>query len=100
MVPAAAVGGAVALAMAAAGAALAREASVTAAAAGEPDALATYWDRLTVAFIGAVVKQVNEDGSVEVRIVHDGTHGIDLITHTKVRDQVPHPTATDIQRAL
>ena len=66
----------------------------------EADALKKYGERLTVASLGAVAKCVREDGSTEVRIVHDGTHGITLNSAIKVRDQVAHPTALDVRRIL
>ena len=66
----------------------------------EREACAKYGERLTIASLGAVVKTANEDGSVDVRVVHDGTHGIKLNDSIKILDQVAHPTAQDLRRVL
>ena len=45
-------------------------------------------------------KGTRQDGSVELRIVHDGTHGIHINSSIKVLDHVAHPAADDVQRIL
>ena len=63
-------------------------------------AVERYGPRLTVASLAAITKCVREDGSVELRIVHDGTHGVKLNTSMKVLDHVAHPSADDVQQAM
>ena len=66
----------------------------------EESARSKYGARLTVAALGAIEKGTREDGTTEIRIVHDGTHGVDINTKIKVQDATPCPTAPDIKTAL
>ena len=59
----------------------------------EPDARARYGERLTIASLGAVEKGTAPDGSTEVRVIHDGTHGVDINRFIKVQDGTVFPTA-------
>ena len=45
-----------------------------------------YGDRLAVASLSALEKSVAEDGEVEVRVLLDGTHGVDTKRYIKVLD--------------
>ena len=51
--------------------------------------------RLRVASIGAI-----EKGEDDWRIIHDGTHGVDLNPRIRPRDQQQLPAAPDEQRLL
>ena len=59
-----------------------------------------YGPRLAIASLGAVEKGTREDGTVEVRIVHDGTHGVAVNPAIKVLDHVPTPSASDIKTVI
>mgnify|MGYP001027973725 CR=1 FL=1 len=41
-------------------------------------ARAQFGERLTIAALGTIEKGLDEDGCVEVRVMHDGTHGVDV----------------------
>ncbi len=61
------------------------------------EAVARY-PNLQVASLGAVVKE-GESGEIKsVRLVLDGTHGVDLNTRIRQRDQDRCPTAADARR--
>ena len=66
----------------------------------EKEAVEKFGSRLTVASLAAIQKGLRPDGSVEVRIVHDGTHGINVNSLIKVLDHVGHPAAGDVQRIM
>ena len=53
-----------------------------------------------VAALGAVIKETKPDGSVTVRVVHDGTNGVGLNQTIKVRDLCNLPMAPDLKRVL
>ena len=54
---------------------------------------------LTVASHGAIKKE-KPGGEVTTRILFDGTHGIDVNTRIRIRDQERAPIAADVKRAL
>ena len=60
-------------------------------------ALAKYGDALNIASTGAIAKKGKTD---EVRVIYDGSHGLDLNPGIRVRDQVRFPTAADCKVAL
>ena len=64
------------------------------------EARARFGNKLTIASLGAQVKDRDEHGAVSLRLLYDGTHGIDVNTHIRVRDAVPFPRARDIRRVL
>ncbi len=66
----------------------------------EAQAKSRYGSRLTVASLGAIEKGAREDGSTEVRLIHDGTHRVDANRHIRVRDRITFPLAADISRIL
>ena len=37
-----------------------------------------YGARLTIASLGAIEKGTRDDGTTEVRVIHDGTHRVDV----------------------
>ena len=51
-----------------------------------------YGDALNIASTGAIAKKGRTD---EVRVIYDGSHGLDLNPNIKVRGQVRFPTAAD-----
>jgi hypothetical protein len=51
-----------------------------------------YKDRLAVAALGAVPKEL---GSSVVRIVHDGSYSVDINHRIKVRDRMRFPMVDD-----
>ena len=59
-----------------------------------------YAQKLTFASLGAISKGERADGSLEVRIVHDGTNKVDVNKYIRVRDSTPFPLAADIMRVL
>ena len=63
-------------------------------------AVETYGDRLTIAALGAIEKGTRDDGTTEVRIVHDGTNKVHINKYIRVRDAIPCPTAPDVKRVL
>ena len=54
---------------------------------------------LTVASLGAIKKE-KPGGEVTARILFDGTHGIDVNTRIRIRDQERAPIAADVKRVL
>ena len=40
------------------------------------------------------------NGVVTGRVLHDGTTGLAVKTHTRIRDQVRSPIASDLKRAM
>jgi len=59
-----------------------------------------FGDAFIVASLGALVKRVEADGSKVVRVLFDGTRGIPLNTHIRVRDQEIPPGPLDLKRVL
>ena len=60
-------------------------------------AKARFGSRLTIASLNALEKSVDEDGLVTVRIIHDGTTGVDLNRYIKGLDACNFPLAPDIK---
>ena len=56
------------------------------------DAITEYGDTLNIASTAAIAKKGRTD---EVRVLYDGTHGLDLNPGIRVRDQVRCPVAAD-----
>ena len=59
-----------------------------------------FGEKLAIASLAAVQKGTRPDGSVEIRIVQDGTHGININSSIEVLNHVAHPAANDVQRIL
>ena len=59
------------------------------------EAIASYGPKLSIASLGAIEKK---DGSY--RVVHDGTHGVNINAKIKLRDQLRNPTAGDLCSVL
>lgn len=66
----------------------------------EADARRLLGASLKVAALGAVPKGASSDGAVEVRVVHDGTHGVEVNHRIRVLDTVLCPMAADVQMML
>ena len=66
----------------------------------EAKARSLYGSRLLIASLAAIRTSTREDGTTEVRIIHDGTHGLHLNTQIKVRGHIPLPMAVDVRQAL
>ena len=66
----------------------------------EAEAKRRFGSKLSIASLAAIEKGVNEDGSTDVRIVHDGTNGVGINGRIKVLDYVAHPGSIDVQGAL
>ena len=66
----------------------------------EPEARRKYGGRLTMAALSALEKSTSEDGLVEVRVLHDGTNGVDLNRFILVKDGGISPMAADMKTAL
>ena len=64
------------------------------------DAMSKYGSRLRIASLGASVKGTDDHGEIAIRILHDGTRGVDVNTRIKVRDQDSGPLAADVKRVL
>ena len=56
--------------------------------------------RLAIASLGAIEKGTLPDGTADVRVIHDGTHGVDVNRYIKVRDGSMFPTAADLKDCL
>ena len=63
-------------------------------------ARARYGSALEVASFGALVKGEKEDGDVELRLLHDATHGVQVNKRIRLRDQERLPSAPDLKRVL
>ena len=61
------------------------------------DALRRFGDRVNLAAIGAIAKKGD---SADVRVIFDGSNGIHLNHHIRVRDQVKCPTSADLKEVL
>ena len=66
----------------------------------EPEARRRYGDRLAIASLAALEKGTDEDGDIEVRVLHDGTHGVNTNRFIKVRDGGVPPMASDLKTCL
>ena len=66
----------------------------------EAEARARYGDRLTIASLSALEKGTDEDGETEVRVLHDGTHGVDTNKYIKVLDGGLSPIARDMKTSM
>ena len=65
----------------------------------EPGLAAKQFPGLVVSSLGVVVKEATTpDSNRKVRIVLDGTHGVQLNRRIRVRDQDRCPTALDVKR--
>ena len=60
------------------------------------EAMKEYGDSLNIAATAAIEKKGRTD---EVRVLYDGTNGIDLNPGIRVRDQIRYPTAADAKVA-
>ena len=58
----------------------------------EEEAKRRYGDRLAVAALGAVPKELNSD---KVRLIHDGTYSVDVNRRIRVRDRLRFPLIDD-----
>eukprot|EP00435_Cladocopium_sp_Y103_P022226 s207_g5.t1 len=58
----------------------------------EEEAKAKYGDRLAVAALGAVPKELDSD---RVRLIHDGTYSVDVNRRIRVRDRLRFPLIDD-----
>ena len=66
----------------------------------EKAARAKYGDKLSIGALGAIKKGTGKDGQLDVRIIHDGTNGVDINKYICVRDAVPLPLAADVKRVM
>ena len=60
-------------------------------------ALSKYGDSLNLTSTAAIAKKGRTD---EVRVLYDGTHGLDLNPGIRVRDRVRFPTSADATAVL
>ncbi len=63
-----------------------------------PEEFKSRWPHGTVASLGAVTSL--KDGELSVRLVFDGTHGVDVNRRIRVRDQERPPSAADAKAYL
>ena len=54
----------------------------------------------THSVLGGLINDVDTDGRVTVRVLHDGTNSLSVNSHIKVRDTGYSPTASDIKKML
>ena len=66
----------------------------------ERQAREPFGNECQVAKLEAWIKDVDPDGRVTVRVLHDGTNSLSVNSHIKVRDAECSPTASDIKRML
>ncbi len=64
-----------------------------------PDEARRKFPGLTLLSLGAVAKDSESGGDPEIRLVMDGTHGVEVNSFIHVRDQDTCPTASDVKRA-
>merc|ERR1712013_577071 len=64
------------------------------------EARAQYGGRLAVAALGAIVKAEREGGSKELRVIHDGSNGVQVNHRICVKDGSILPTVDDLRAAL
>ena len=50
---------------------------------------------LTIASLGALQKSVGDDGVIAIRLLYDGTHGVEINRRIRVRDQDACPAAPE-----
>ena len=64
-------------------------------------AQARFGKRLTIASQGALIKQLHPDGSLpEVRVLFDGTQGVNLNPEVRQRDHIDLPGPPDLSRIM
>ena len=66
----------------------------------EAEARRIYGDRLAIASLSALEKGVSDEGLVDVRVLHDGTNGVDLNRYILVLDALTSPMAQDIKASM
>ena len=66
----------------------------------EKDAEAKYGSKLTIASLSALEKGLDDDGLLEVRILLDGTNGVNVNRYIKVRDGSFFPLSADARAAM
>ena len=66
----------------------------------EGQAREKYGSTFVVASLGALVKKINDDGSVVPRPLFDGSHHVPVNGSIKVRDQEAMPSAHDLRAVL
>ena len=54
---------------------------------------------LVVASLGAIRKD-KPDGQYTARVLFDGTHGLEVNTRTRIRDQERAPISADLKRSM
>ena len=59
-----------------------------------------YGGRLAIASLAALEKGTDEGGELEVRALHDGTHGVSTNRFIKVLDGGTSPMAMDLKTCL
>ena len=64
---------------------------------GENEARAKFKERLAIAALGAVPKEL---GSDRVRLIHDGSYSVDINRRIKVRDRMRFPLCDDAAAVL
>lgn len=66
----------------------------------EAEARQRYGNRLSVASLGALDKSNSADGATDIRIIHDGTHGVVVNHLIKARGTIPTHLAGGIKCCL
>ena len=59
-----------------------------------------YGDRLAIASLSALEKSTDGNGVVDVRVLHDGTHGVDTNKYILVLDGGVSPAAPDLKATM
>ena len=59
-----------------------------------------YGSRLAIASLSALDKGVSDEGETEVRVLHDGTDGVDTNRYIRVLDGGSSPQAPDIKATM
>ena len=59
-----------------------------------------YGSKLTVASLGALAKSTSAEEEITLRLLFDGTHGVQVNTNIRVRDQQQTPGAPDLKLML
>ena len=67
---------------------------------GEDEAKKRHGSKLAIAALAALEKGVAADGTVTVRVIHDGTNGVDVNRFIKVQDAALMPLADDVKAVL
>ncbi len=65
----------------------------------DPAELQRRWPDAAVASLGVLVKSL-PDGSRKLRLLYDGTYGVDVNPRIRVRDQIRGPCTADVKRVL